>query len=72
MKFQGIKTVRATPYPNNYVVVRKYYKFLNIVIVNLILCLIAAAGILAVKYFGGSASEVLNAVAEALSGGLPV
>ena len=55
-------------YPNNFVVYRTKNGALNVVMVNLLICLVVAACVIGAKYFGGKALEVLNTISEALKG----
>ena len=72
MKYDGFKEVKCICYPNDYVVVKKKTNLLNIIIINLVICLIVAAGVVAAKYFGGNAEDVLNVIADALNNGTPI
>jgi hypothetical protein len=71
MKFEGFKEVKCICYPNDFITVKKKPAYLNFIIFNLIICLLAASAIVAVKYFGGKALEVLDIIADALSGSSP-
>lgn len=72
MKYEGFREVKCICYPNDYVTVRRKSYILNIIIINLLICLVVAAVVVAVKFFGGKAEEVLNTVADALSNGVAI
>lgn len=67
MKYDGIKEVKSICYPNDYLYVKKKSNILNIIIINLVICLIVAVTVIAAKYFGGRAEEVLNVISDALN-----
>lgn len=72
MKYEGFREVKSICYPNDYVVIKKKSNIMNIIIINLLICLLVATGVLAAKYFGGGAEDVLNVIADALNNGTPV
>lgn len=72
MKYEGFKEVKSICYPNDYVVNNKRSNLLNVIIINLALCLTVAVGVLFAKYLGGGAKDVINVIADALNSGLPV
>jgi len=72
MKFEGFREVKCICYPNDFVVVeKKKVKLLNMIIFNFLLCIVVAAAVVGIKFFGGKALEVLDIISEALTGASP-
>lgn len=67
MKYKGFKEVNSICYPNDYVIIKRKSGILNFIILNLIICLMAALGIVAIKFFG--AEDILNVINDTLSKG---
>lgn len=70
MKYEGFKEVESKSYPSEEVHYKRSSKVLSFVMLNLIFCLLAVSVIIAVRYFGGSAEEVLNSITQTIAKGI--